>query len=53
MPEYTGIIGTKGKTYAEQKSDMLRQMGYKVKASIFNGMTEIQIDNKARTIMGI
>ena len=40
------------KTYAELKAKILRQLGYKhVKEEMFDGLTDIQIDNRARSIM--
>lgn len=39
-------------TYASRKVNLLRQLGFKwVKPEIFSGLTEIQIDNKARDII--
>lgn len=48
------IIGAKGKTYAERKTSLLHQLGYhNVTKEHFAGLNEIQIDQKARTIMGL
>lgn len=42
----------KNKTYAEIKTDILHQLGYKhVKKQMFDGLSDTQIDNKARSII--
>lgn len=46
------MVGCKGTTYAERKVDLLHQLGYDyVNADMFSGLSEIQIDQKARSIM--
>lgn len=46
------MTGCKGETYAERKVDLLHQLGfYKVTEEHFRGLNEIQIDQKARSIM--
>ena len=45
------MCGCKGDTYAEKKVELLRQLGYYVTVSVFKGLTENEIDRKARTIM--
>lgn len=45
------IIGVYGETYAERKANLLKQLGFNVSSDIFNGLSEIQIDNKARDII--
>lgn len=46
------IIGVYGETYAERKANLLKQLGFtNVSSDMFNGMSEIQIDNIARDIL--
>lgn len=54
--EDDGIKGTiQGASYLEQKVELLHQLGYpKVTEETFAGCTSvIQIDNRARSIMGL
>ena len=54
--EDDGIKGTiQGASYLEQKVELLHQLGYpKVTEESFAGCTSnIQIDNRARSIMGL
>ena len=49
---FSGIIGVKGNTYAERKIDLLAQLGYhNLPHNIFDGLTETEIDRKARRII--
>ena len=48
---YSDIVGVTGNTYAERKAQLLKQLGFNIKASLFEGLSEIQIDNKARDII--
>lgn len=42
----------RNKTYAELKVEILHQLGYKhVKEEMFDGLSDVQIDNRARSIM--
>ena len=45
------MAGCKGETYAERKIDLLAQLGHYVSEDIFDGMSEIEIDQKARSII--
>ena len=46
------LIGCRGKTYVTRKVDLLHQLGYHdVTRGMFKGLSEVQIDNKARQIM--
>jgi hypothetical protein len=46
------MSGCKGRTYAEKKADLLNQLGYyDVTAKMFIGLTEREIDKKARNII--
>lgn len=49
---YTSMIGCKGKSYAKKKLDLLRQLGHSnLPENIFDGLTETEIDRKARSII--
>lgn len=48
---YENMLGCVGYTYAEAKVQLLRQFCIDVDVSIFDGMTETQIDNKARSLI--
>ena len=49
---YYTMIACKGKTYAKRKLDLLRQLGhYNLPKDLFDGLTENQIDQKARSII--
>ena len=49
---YNFIPGCKGNTYAKAKVQLLKQLGfYDVTEDIFKGMSDVQIDNKARSII--
>ena len=46
------MTGCEGETYVEKKVDLLHQLGYKeASVNMFEGLNEIQIDQKARSIM--
>ena len=46
------MIDCKGDTFAEKKKDLLHQLGYKhVTVEMFEGMSEVQIENRVRTII--
>jgi len=48
----TDMIGAKGRTYAEKKVDLLKQLGFKVDRHIFdNCKSEYEIDRRARDII--
>jgi hypothetical protein len=47
----TDILGVRGNTYAERKVKLLKQLGYKVDKTIFEGLTDLEIDRKARDII--
>ena len=46
------MTGCKGETYAERKVDLLHQLGYReVTLEMFEGLNDVQIDQKARSII--
>ena len=45
------MSGCVGETYAERKIDLLAQLGHHVPDDIFDGMSETEIDRKARAII--
>ena len=46
------MAGCVGETYAEKKVDLLAQLSYhNIPVSIFDGLTETEIDRKARSII--
>ena len=46
------MTGCKGETYAERKVSLMHQLGYsEVTLEMFEGLNEIQIDQKARSIL--